>query len=48
MSCGRAVRPAAGVFVKFSRMNRSRGRGVGVCGGETGGFAIMRGECTIA
>jgi hypothetical protein len=48
MSCGRAVRPAGGVFAKVSRMNRSKCRGVDVCGGETGGFANMRGECTVA
>jgi hypothetical protein len=48
MSCGRAVRPAEGVFAKFSRMNRSMGRGLDACGGGTGGFARKRGECTVA
>ena len=44
MSCGRAVRPAEGVFSKVSRINRSKGRG----DGGIGGFANMRGECTVA
>ncbi len=48
MSCGRAVRPAEGVFAKFSRMKRSMGRGLAVCGGGAGGFARMSGECTVA
>ena len=48
MSCGRAVRPAEGVFAKFSRMKRSMGRGLDACGGGTGAFARMRGERTVA
>jgi hypothetical protein len=48
MSCGRAVRPAEGVFAKFSRIKRSMGGGLDGCGGGTGGFARKRGECTVA